>query len=427
MTVQLENNRRQGTSTEAESDIVIPEVGVLLYDNPNECTSGHASVNGSPATHVRQHSDLANNVIWITNGAWSQFMVQGHRNVHNLRGSDFFRTNVSQIGADLGLDMSTTNSAQVAPTISLIASRTFKLLAECYEWKPNELANAEKLHQNIRSRFPRDVSLNNPALERGLLAAYQTDSALSKADFIADSIFLTLRMNRLAHAKRIMSCPVPEDAWEYIPGVALPSSQRERLAFCLGHEHPVLAEVLVDMSRADSQYAALSAFGQKASSRMVLREWVSHPELHWLSRFAPLEIKSVFRSSRYVALPDTLQLPAALTSDPLLQLSYSAGLLAENHWMSLASDEYNKITKRKTLSSRAVWLRAADRALCFALAKKAVDKGFVVTGYGTGAVRVRIQRSELFQALEFAIENQLVAPNFGRIIHAGDVDAAAAA
>ncbi|MGN5477699.1 hypothetical protein ACTMU2_14450 [Cupriavidus basilensis] len=115
-----------------------------------------------------------------------------------------------------------------------------------------------------------------------------------------------------------------------------------------------LAEVLVDMSRADSQYAALAAFGQKASSRMVLREWVSHPELLWLSRFAPLEIKSVFRSARYVALPERMQLPLALTSDPLLELSYSAGLLAENHWMSLATDEYNKITKRKALSSRAV-------------------------------------------------------------------------
>ena len=397
----------------------------MLYDDPNECTSGHASVNGTPATYVRQHSDLANNVIWITNGAFSQYITQGHRNVHNLRAPGFFRTQIPQIGADLGLDMHGVNAANVAPTISLIASRTFKLLAECYEWKPNELANADTLHENIKSRFPRDSGLNNPALERALQAAFQTDSALSRADFIPNSVFLTMRINRMAHARRVMSCPVPDDAWEYVPGVKLPDAAKDRLAFCLSHETPILAEVVVDMSRADSQYAALAAFGQKASARMALREWVSHPELIWLARFAPVEIKSVFRAHHYKALPARMHLPEALLSDPLLELSYSAGLVAENHWFALASDEYNKLTKRKSVSTRAVWLRAADRALCFSLAKRAMDRGFTVTGYGSGAIRVRLQRSELLQALEFAIENQLVAPNFSRIIQEDDLHAAA--
>lgn len=409
---------------QTDSKVIIPDVGVMLYDNPNECTSGHASVNGTPATYVRQHSDLANNVIWITNGAFSQYISQGHRNVHNLRAPGFFRTQIPQIGADLGLDMGGANASSVAPVLSLIASRTFKLAAQSYEWKPNELANADTLHENIKSRFPRDAILNNPALERALQSAFQTDSALSRADFIPNSVFLTLRMNRLAHARKVLACPIPDDAWEYVPGVRLPDTQRERLAFCVAHETPILAEVEIDMARADSQYAALAAFGQKATSRMALREWVSHPELVWLSRFAPLDIKSVFRSHHYKALPERAQLPAALM-DPLLELSYSAGLLAENHWMSLASDEYNKLTKRKSLTSRAVWLRAADRALCFTLAKKALDKGFTVTGYGTGAIRVRVQRSELLQTLEFAIENKLVAPNFSKIIQEDDVHAVA--
>ena len=408
-----------------EQQVICPDIGVMLYDNTNECTSGWASVNGSQATYVRQHSDLANNVVWITNGAFAQYITQGHRNVHNLRPLTFFRTQINQIGTDLGYDMSGANAAQVAPIISEIATRVFKLTAQCYEWKAGELSNADSLHDNIKSRFPKDTALNNPALERALLAAFQTDSAMSRADFVPNSIFMTLRMNRLAHSKKVLSCPLPDDAWEYVPSVKLPVSQKDRLALCLQHETPILAEVVMDMTRADSEYAALAAFGQKASSRMALREWVSHPELLWLSRFAPLEIKSVFRSHHYKALPPKMQLPAMLVTDPLIELSYSAGLLAENHGMSLASDEYQKLTKKKLLTSRAVWLRAADRALCFALAKKAMDSGFTVTGYGTGAVRIRIQRSELLRAMEFAIEHKLVCPNFHRIIQEDDLDAAA--
>jgi len=401
-----------------------PDIGVMLYDNPNECTSGWASVNGSPASYVRQHSDLANNVVWITNGSFGQYIQQGHRNVHNLRSISFLRTQINQIGTDFGHDMSGANAAVVAPVISEVAARVFRLASTAYEWKAGELSNADSLHENIKSRFPRDTPLNNPALERALQAAFQTDSAMSRADFVPNSVFMSLRLNRLTHARKVLSCPIPDDAWEYIPSVKLPVSQKERLAMCLQHETPILAEVVMDMSRANSEYAALAAFGQKATSRMALREWVSHPELVWLSRFAPIEIKSIFRSHHYCTLPTKMQLPATL-SDPMLELSYSAGLLAENHWMSLASDEYQKLTKKKLLTPRAVWLRAADRALCFLLAKKALDKGFTVTGYGTGAVRIRIQRNELLGALEFAIEQKLVSPNFHKLIQEDDLNVAA--
>ncbi|KVT01097.1 hypothetical protein WK47_24795 [Burkholderia ubonensis] len=179
------------------------------------------------------------------------------------------------------------------------------------------------------------------------------------------------------------------------------------------------------MSRADSDYAALAAFGQKVASRMVLREWVSHPELIWLSRFAPIQIKSVFRAAEYKALPEKMLLPNFLAADPLMELSYSAGLLAENHWMALATDEFNKLTKKRSLTPRAVWLRSVDRAESFVLAKKAADSGMTVTGYSSGAVRLRLLRSELFKGLEFAIENNLSSPPFDKLITEEDAYASA--
>src|SRR5260364_146817 len=56
--------------------------------------------------------------------------------------------------------------------------------AMAYEWKPGELFNADALHENIKSRFPRDTLPNDPRLEHALRSAYQTDSAVSRADFV---------------------------------------------------------------------------------------------------------------------------------------------------------------------------------------------------------------------------------------------------
>src|SRR5260363_205875 len=136
-----------------------PEIGVMLYDNPKECKAGWASIAGAEAMYMRSHADLANHVIWVTNSEFSAFQMLGHRHVHNLRGTSFFPTPLYQMAADLGIPMA-------------------------YEWKPGELFNADALHENIKSRFPRDTLPNDPRLEHALRSAYQTDSAVSRADFV---------------------------------------------------------------------------------------------------------------------------------------------------------------------------------------------------------------------------------------------------
>jgi len=404
-----------------------PCVGVMIYDNPKECATGYASIEGETATYVRQPEDLANSVIWITNADYSQFRVLGHQNMHNLRGNEFLRTRIDQIAADLGISLLGEHAKLSTQVLSTIVSRMVSLIANGYEWKPGELANADSLYSNIKSRFPKDQYItNNPSLERALLAAYQSDSLVARPHFSPNSIFLTLRVNRLAHAQALMNCPVPDDAWEYVHEDRLPASQRERLSMCLETERPVLAEVELDMSRADSEYAQLAAFGKKTASRMELRKWVSHPELVWLTKVTPLLIRSVYLSARYRPLHEKVRLPDVLASDPLMRLSYSAGLLAENHWISLATDEYHKDMRKKVLTSRAVWLRAADRAQCFSIARRAHDQGLTVTGYGAGGIRIQVTKADLWSVLSFCIENQMVSPDFAPLLNQEEENAYAA-
>ena len=60
-------------SGSAAGSAQVPVMGVMIYDNPKECTSGFASIAGEPATNVRQPEDLANNVIWLTNADFTTF------------------------------------------------------------------------------------------------------------------------------------------------------------------------------------------------------------------------------------------------------------------------------------------------------------------------------------------------------------------
>jgi hypothetical protein len=93
-------------------------------------------------------------------------------------------------------------------------------------------------------------------------------------------------------------------------------------------------------------------------------------------------------------------------------LSISAGLVAESHFCALASETYNRKLRRKQVSTWAVWLRAYDRARCFALALAAIKKGFTPLSYGNGAVTVRLRKQHLPQLLEFAAEQDVSYPCF---------------
>src|SRR3546814_14896960 len=99
-----------------------------------------------------------------------------------------------------------------------------------------------------------------------------------------------------------------------------------------------------------------------------MRLWLSQPELLWLSRYATITIHSFWiDQSGLDEVDETSQLPALLRNRPEAALSYSAGLVAYNHFVGLTNAGWNRDNNTKESSAWATWLRAIDqlgRASC---------------------------------------------------------------
>ncbi len=403
-----------------------PPVGVVIFANEKEPSEGGwACVDGGTPFTVTQAADLPSNVLWVTNTDWMEFNAQGYNRIHNLRRVNFFRTPLKQIAADIGLSLDGANASTSIVPLSSVCARAARIADDAYRWRTDPFST-DSLADEIKASMPPDVPPIRILIPQ-LLAAYQKDSSV-RCPWVSDTVYVTLRCNRVQYAQKILSTPIPDDAWEEIPGHLLPESDKDRLEFALNSERPVLAEVMVDVADTDPDEANLVAFGSNFGKRMPIRKWVSHIELLWLARFAHVKIHSLWLSAAYRGLSEAYHLPSILTEDPYIALSYSAGLVAENQLQCLSSDYYTRSSRipgnNYEVTARAVWLRAADRAQSFLLAKRVVEAGFYVSGYQMGSVMCRARRSDLTKLAEFCLAEGLMSPSIDQMMALyGDGDA----
>jgi hypothetical protein len=404
------------------NQVAAPTVGLCLYANAKEpAEGGWACVDGGIPFSIQKPADLPSNVLWITSADYSEFRIQGHRNVHNLRQPTYFRTDLKQMATDLGLEIDGANAAQSIVPLSQVVARIARVAHGAYKWRTAPFSE-DNLADSIKASMPPDIP---PArhMVSALNAAFQRNSKALYNRYLQDSFSMTLRTNRMQHAQRVLNTPIPDDAWEELPGHVLPASNRERLQMVLDADRPVLAEVTVDVSDTDSNEANLTAFGSQMGARMPLRRWMAHPELIWLSEFARINIHSIYISATYRPLSESMRLPAGLVDDPYMAMSYSAGIVAENHLQALSSSYWNAMTKQYEVTARGVWLRAVDRAESFLLARRVLAAGFDVFGYTMGSVTAKVRRIDLMQFGEFVLREGLITPSLDLIMkHYGDED-----
>ena len=91
----------------------------------------------------------------------------------------------------------------------------------------------------------------------------------------------------------------------------------------------------------------------------------------------------------------------------LEELSLSAGIVAQNWWMALATPRYVK-KSGKRFTPRAAWLRAWDRLTMLRAALGLHRAGFHVSGYGSAQVHVVVPPALFDDLLEHAKHNDLV-------------------
>lgn len=415
------SNQKTGASAEFSGGslgVRLPKFGVLIFDNPKDPVDGWGCQSDGEAFRFRQPSDLPTDCIWVCNvdGGSQEFRSRFAR-MHHMRPSEYLRSNLKHIAADLGLYIDGEGRfgghvTTAAPKIAKIVHRAILYATQVYGWTdPAQILRSESLHEDIRRAMIVPPPLRD--FMRGpMSSAYQSYSSPDKSGYYeSDSVSVTLRYNRLSYAKKIMATEVPDGAWAFVDGGM---SMKD----ALNPGVPCLVEASVETSGIDPEISSLVAFGATPNRRGPLRNWISQRELFWLSQYAKVHIVRAYRATSSALLPERIQLPRVLTEDPTFEFSLSAGLVAESHWAAIVNPVYNSragTQEKRETSQWGVWLRAADRAFSFELALAAHKAGFMVLGYGNGSVVVRLRRDRLGELLDFAMENNIAHPVFRQI------------
>lgn len=400
-------------------------VGTVVFDDKkNPHLGGWASIAGAEPFRVSSHVGLDNKIMWISNLDYQAFREFGLNSARNHRLSYYFYRTIDQVSADLGVSirLDPTSAPQAAQATSKIFDRVITLAETGYTHKTEYPFTGKTLTEDIRSACGLiDSSNRGPDfLESAFASAYQTDSFCATQNRQPDTSMIVLRRNRVDHFSKILKCVVPaEQNWKVLDLKTIKPGNAARIDYVLNTSHPVIAEITIDTSQCREDMVTLMAYGSQSGMRSrasLLRTHATHPELLWLSKFCNVEISSIAVAKEYVQPRPSSLMPPIVMSDPLNALSYSAGLFAEIHFMAMAEATRRQNTNGnqidKNISARNLWLRAYDRAEMFIYARRAMEAGFVVSGYAMGALRLTTDHRELPRVMEFALENGFVYPVF---------------
>lgn len=395
--------------------------GLVLFDHPEEVGSGTAYLVETSPQRIRSPNDLRNDALWVSNLSTTEERTRSHP---TLRNSYYFRVLLSEIANDMGIQSSREGQMSLddALKISTIMTRTMTIAARAYGWDVSEMGplrvSEQYLMRDIVKMLPSSPTPDaryRDDLIRALTQAHQENSEPDwpGAIFEPDSVFVTLRFNRVTYAQQLLDCQVPAGrAWSRLENVQMDNTT---LRYCLSH--PTVVKATIEWDNTPTEIAALAAYGQAGKRRNAMRVWMTQPELSWISRYAKVTIHSVWvDDSGYTRLSPAGRLPPLFAAHPESCLSYSAGLVAHNHWQALASCTWNRRSRIDESNVWAAWLRALDRAQMFSMALKAHQAGFHVDRYGSGSLRLRVTRSRLPDLVRFKEEHGFMYPEISGLI-----------
>lgn len=395
--------------------------GLVLFDHLEDVSDGTAYLPDTPTQRIRSPNDLRNDVLWVSNASVFEEKAQ---NYPNLRSGYYFRILLSEMAHDLGI--AAPRDAQMGPDdasrMAIIMTRAMTIAARAYGWDIDELGplrvQESFLMKDIAKMLPAAPTPDSRVrddLVRALTQAYQEVSEPNWASptYEPDSVYVTLRFNRVNYVNQLLSQSVPRGReWVRIDGAP---AGGKAIDYCF--EHPCLVKATVEWDNASSDMAALAAFGHSGKRRASMRLWLSQPELLWMSQFAKITISTIWvDKSGFGSLPVGARLPPLFTAHPEACLSYSAGLVAHNHWQALAMCTWNRRLRIEESTVWATWLRALDRAMMFSMAVEAYKAGFHVDRYGGGGLRIRVKRSRLDELAQFKNEHGFMYPDIASLL-----------
>lgn len=372
--------------------------GVVIFDEDDKPGPGWAS-KGGKAFRVRGTGDLASDITWWTNLKFDVFQKYGLFRA-NLKRFDFMRPDMYQLHGELGIDAEKQSPSRICEITAEVFKRVMTLAVQHYEL---DQLTEDTLMEELYKRLIGNEKILSPELSQSMKKAWQSWQMCEAASPNGSKI-TSFKRPRILHAMDVLCTPIPSGGWEQISRDEMPVEEK-RVNWLLNQERPVLVKASVIQVPPD--VARIISFGGGATSN---REWMSHPELLYLSRFAKIRVDECYMAESYS--PQPVKLPLE-TGGAMGLLSISMGILAENYWSSLAAPyALHKKTKNKVLvySPRAVWISAADRFQMMMASLIVHNHGFVVKAYGKGGVNIAVQNGMQSEVVHCAKEAGLLPP-----------------
>lgn len=354
--------------------------GFVYFDDPiGGPSTGWASIDGAPATRIRHPSELPSDIQWWTNLPFNSYIQSGLAKTNRFRHSDYLRVKQQNLIREIGIGDRFVEANRAASSLSEIYARCMRLLHKHYGIHfPKEDSLAAELRPLLADA---DRSVSVEIDEAGDQSSIEYTLCSCRKPWGTTEV--TFQRPRLQHAIDVLQAPVPKQQWMFVAEKDMPPVDK-RVEWILSQSRPALVKIVVE--RINPDWAPLVAFG--STPRKVPRNWVTHPYLLLLSRFADIRVEAAFFADDYTVGASRVPL---IDEGMVGPLSLSVGILAENHWSAMAREtRFQHSQGRKFYSPRAAWMRSADNFHCLVAAMQLYGAGFPVVRYGCGSVGVAI-------------------------------------
>jgi len=366
--------------------------GAVFFDDPENPEEAWATIHGNEPERVGGTGDLPSDVIWVSNVDWNSAMQSGLISHPNIKISTFFRSDIKTLSREFGFNED--KNVEASQHFAEIFDRVVRLLIKHYNVTKLESTLKDSMRPTLLSP---DRSKGKKNLDYAIESAMQTFQRC-EGRTPKGSKMLSFRFPRVEYARKLLEFPVPLGNWKQVRGQVITADDVSK-KFA---EKPVLCKISI--RDIDPTVANLVSFSNGSKEP---RFWATSQEIYYLSKVSDIEIQSTYVCEGYES-------PSAkrdvINEGKAGELSVSCGLIAENHWVSMASPYKGQFSKINIYSDRATWMRAWDRMLCFVSAKRFADAGFHISSYGTGSILVAIPPSMLDYALEIAGELRMIPP-----------------
>ena len=392
--------------------------GCLIWDDPCLHTTGWKAMGEGSASRVNIQgtAELASDTVYITNMQYQVTKESGLDGNYRFKMHNYLREALNVMAARHAI----TDPRESAEFGAKIFSRSVAVSRKLLEVDEEEEFLPEySLKQGFRDiiGFGRDeVYTTNIAKIIAEATAYYTncerDSWRSGNEFVG-----TFRVPQREHAYSVLNIPLPYGDFLEVPKKDLPSpkADREEVQKWLGN-YGMPGLFKVTCRKFEPRFNRLISFGSgRVGADSYKRQWISTPEVIFLSAFADIVIHEAYISKSVFKLKSPLVLLQRLP--PQTDLSLSMSVFFENLWTGLcqkSSYRSSPPSPDKVFANPFLpFIRAQDRIKLFEKALILSEAGLEVTFYSTGSLKVNIKNQDPLELYDISTKCRIIPPFLG--------------